>query len=200
MQGFAIKTSDLDRQFNIGKNTRVNRLAMIGLLPEQLHKDGKFYWLTQEQYDLFCDFDSYIRATGGTKDYPNLYVSYTENSTEFSDKHEDCGELTTVASNNIATGAEENLNTTTFSGEFPGYRAEFTPGDRLAQQIQENAQNRAAALIMAESMLADRYLHNPDALPANLRDQIDSVQFTRIDPKGLAASLVRGVEQLPRAA
>ena len=97
MQGFAIKTSDLDRQFNIGKNTRVNRLAMIGLLPEQLHKDGKFYWLTQEQYELFCNFDSYIRATGGTKDYPNLYVNYTEASLESSDKHEDCGELTTVA-------------------------------------------------------------------------------------------------------
>ena len=200
MQGFAIKTSDLDRQFNIGKNTRVNRLAMIGLLPEQLHKDGKFYWLTQEQYELFCDFDSYIRATGGTKDYPNLYVNYTEASLESSDKHEDCGELTTVASNNIAAGTEETLNTTTFAGEFPGYRAEYTPGDRLAQQIQENAQNRAAALIMAESMLADRYLHNPDALPANLRNQIDSVQFTKIDPKGLAASLIRGVEQLPRAA
>jgi hypothetical protein len=200
MQGFVIKTSDLDRQFNIGKNTRVNRLAMIGLLPEQLHKDGKFYWLTQEQYELFCDFDSYIRATGGTKDYPNLYVNYTDASLKSGDLDEECGELTTVASNNIATGTEETLNTTMFTGEFPGYRAEYTPGDRLAQQIQENAQNRAAALIMAESMLADRYLQNPDALPANLRNQIDSVQFTKIDPKGLAASLIRGVEQLPRAA
>jgi hypothetical protein len=200
MQGFVIKTSDLDRQFNIGKNTRVNRLAMVGLLPEKLHKDGKFYWLTQEQYELFCDFDSYIRATGSTKDYPNLYVDYTEASSESSDPDEDCGELTTVGIHNIATGAEENLNTTMFAGEFPGYTSEYTPGDRLAQQIQENAQNRAAALIMAESMLADRYLQNPDALPANLRNQIDSVQFTRIDPKGLAASLIRGVEQLPRAA
>lgn len=200
MQGFVIKTSDLDRQFNIGKNTRVNRLAMIGLLPDQLHKDGKFYWLTQEQYELFCDFDSYIRATGGTKDYPNLYVNYPEASLKSSDKHEDCGELTTVAAHNIATGSEENLHTTMFAGEFPGYRSEFTPGDRLTQQIQENAQNRAAALIMAESMLADRYLQNPDALPANLRDQIDSVQFTKIDPKGLAASLIRGVEQFTQAA
>lgn len=197
MQGFVIKTSDLDQQFNIGKNTRVNRLAMVGLLPEKLHKDGKFYWLMQEQYDLFCDFDNHIRSTGSTKDYPKLYINYSEDSLELD---EDFGELATVSTENIATGSHHGLNSTTFAGEFPGYTSGYTPGDRLAQQIKENAQNRAAALIMAESMLADRYLQNPDALPIELRAQIDSIPLPKIDPKGLAASLIRGVENLPGAA
>jgi hypothetical protein len=200
MQGFVIKTSDLDRQFNIGKNTRVNRLAMVGLLPEKLHKDGKYYWLTQEQYDLFCDFDSYIRATGSTKDYPNLYTDCSIATSAVSQTDENSGELATVSSQNIATGSHRGLDETAFAGEFPGYTSGYTPGDRLTQQIRENAQNRAAAISIAESILADRYLQNPDALPANLRAQIDSVQFAKIDPKELAASLIRGVEQLPGAA
>jgi hypothetical protein len=200
MQGFVIKTSDLDRQFNIGKNTRVNRLAMVGLLPEKLHKDGKFYWLTQEQYDLFCDFDSYIRATGSTKDYPNLYIDCSEAELGSNTPTENSGELATVATHNIDVGSHDRLHSTAFTGEFPGYTSGYTPGDRLAQHLKENAQNRAAAMLIAESALADRYLQNPDALPANLRAQIDSVQFAKIDPKELAASLIRGVEQLPGAA
>jgi hypothetical protein len=200
MQGFVIKTSDLDRQFNIGKNTRVNRLAAIGLCPEKLHKDGKFYWLTQEQYDLFFDFDSYIIATGSIKDYPNLSTNYSVSVPESLEVDEFSGELATVATQNLATGSHGGLDGTDFAEEFPGYRSGYTPGDRLAQQIQENAQNRAAALIMAESMLADRYLQNPDALPADLRAQIDSVPLSKIDPKEYAASLMRGVEEFPGAA
>jgi hypothetical protein len=135
MQGFVIKTSDLDRQFNIGKNTRISRLAMVGLLPENLHKDGKFYWLTQEQYDLFCDFDGYIRATGSTKDYPNLYNGYSEAMTEENAANEDFGELATVSSQNLATGFHGDLNSTDCEGEFPGYTSGYSPGDRLAQQL-----------------------------------------------------------------
>lgn len=200
MQGFVIKTSDLDRQFNIGKNTRISRLAMVGLLPENLHKDGKFYWLTQEQYDLFCDFDGYIRATGSTKDYPNLYNGYSEAMTEENAANEDFGELATVSSQNLATGFHGDLNSTDCEGEFPGYTSGYSPGDRLAQQLKENAQNRAAAMLMAESVLADRYLQNPDALPADLRAQIDSIPLRKVDPKEYAALLIRGAEGLAGAA
>ena len=45
----SIKTSELDSQFNIGKNTRVNRLAMLGLTPDRLLKKGRYYFLNQEQ-------------------------------------------------------------------------------------------------------------------------------------------------------
>jgi hypothetical protein len=194
MQGFVVKTSDLDSQFNIGKNTRISRLAMVGLLPENLYKDGKYYWLTQEQYDLFCDFDSYIRATGGTKDYPKLYKNYSEAITEKIEADDEFGELATVGNQKIATGSHRDLNATTFIGEFPGYTSGYIPGDKLAQQLKENAQNRAAAMLMAESVLADRYLQNPDALPVELRAQIDSIPLRKVDPKEYAALLIRGVE------
>jgi hypothetical protein len=51
------KTSDLDKRFNIGKNTRVNRLVMLGLTPDKLEKQGRFYFLSAEQVELFADLD-----------------------------------------------------------------------------------------------------------------------------------------------
>jgi hypothetical protein len=47
------KTSDLEKRFNIGKNTRVNRLAMLGLTPDKLEKQGRFFYLNDEQVALF---------------------------------------------------------------------------------------------------------------------------------------------------
>jgi hypothetical protein len=42
----SIRTSELDKRFNIDKNTRVTRLAMLGLTPDRLIKEGRYYLLT----------------------------------------------------------------------------------------------------------------------------------------------------------
>lgn len=191
MTNYVTKTSDLDAEFKISKNTRVTRLAAIGLHPDRLHKEGKAYWLTQAQYDLFIDFDRYIQETGSTKDYPNLYTSYSESEPLAADE---CGELATVATAQMShDSSQSDAFDDTFTRVFPSSSA---PGDTLATKIIENAQNRAAATLLAESILADRYLQNPDSLPAELRAQIDSIPIRSIDPKELAASLIRGVENI----
>jgi hypothetical protein len=70
-----VKTSELDARFNIRKNARVNRLAMLGFTPDRLTKEGRFYYLTPAQVELFADFDKHIRETGGTAGYPHLLVN-----------------------------------------------------------------------------------------------------------------------------
>jgi hypothetical protein len=75
----SIKTSELDKRFNIGKNTRVNRLAMLGLTPDRLTKKGRYYLLSEDQLNLFTDFDKYILETGSSDGYPKLLSAHSDN-------------------------------------------------------------------------------------------------------------------------
>jgi hypothetical protein len=183
-----VKTSDLDAEFSIGKNTRVSRLAAIGLTPDKLHKDGKSYWLTEAQYSLFKDLDNYIMDTGSMKGFPHLCAAPTDAN--------EAGQLATVDTDIVCPPSHSGLDSTAYTGEFDNnYPTGYTPDNRLAR-IDLNAQQTAAGILIAESMLADRYLENPDRLPAHLRQQIDAVEYRKVDPKELAASLIRGVENL----
>jgi hypothetical protein len=183
-----VKTSDLDAEFSIGKNTRVLRLAAIGLTPDKLHKDGKSYWLTQAQYSLFQDLDNHIMETGSMKGFPFLCAAPID---------DEAGELATVDTDIVRPHSHSGLDSTAYTGEFEhnNYPTGYTPDHRLAR-IDANAQQKAAGVLIAESILADKYLQNPDRLPAHLRQQIDAVEYRQIDPKELAASLIRGVENL----
>ena len=185
---YVVKTSDLDSEFNIGKNTRVSRLAAIGLTSDKLHKDGKYYWLTDVQYSLFKELDDYILETGSMKGFLHLFNDVV-NSIEATE--DEAGELATV-NNRLEVSqdiSEENY------GEFETGSGEYNSSNRLAQ-IDAKAQQTAAGLLLAEAILANKYLENPDRLPAHLRQQIDAVEYRQIDPKEYAAQLIRGIENL----
>jgi hypothetical protein len=197
-----VKTSDLDAEFNIGKNTRVSRLAAIGLTPDKLHKDGKAYWLTEAQYRLFQDLDKYIIETGSIKGYPHLCTNPIDpiESIEHTPPEpvvNEAGQLATVTNNIVhPSDRASGLESAAFTGEFEnGYESGYSP-DRRFVQLDNNAQQAAAGLLIAEAMLTDRYLQNPDRLPTHLRQQIDSVGVRQIDPKEYAAQLIRGVDNL----
>jgi hypothetical protein len=66
------RTSELGKCFNIGNNTKVNRLAMLGVTSDHLIKDGKYYSLT--------DVDRYILETGSPDGYPKLLSNYSDNT------------------------------------------------------------------------------------------------------------------------
>ena len=225
-----IKTSELDKRFNIGKNTRVNRLAMLGLTPDRLIKEGRYYLLTENQLDLFTDFDKYILETGSSDGYPKLKAAYSDNPTIPDSSElgfegqaiERLGDEVTTASNDDRTkvhhqgGREAGQLTTTdrdlnilagqsdifsssvtgeftssFAGTLPTYQVE----NSLTQQLVANAQNRATAIMLAEQALADQYINNPHLLDPTLRAQVDNFQYSKIDPKKLAASLIEGAQR-----
>lgn len=206
-----IRTSELDKRFNIGKNTRVNRLAMLGLTPDRLVKEGRYYLLTAEQLDLFTEFDRYILETGSTDGYPKLLSSYSDNmvkpvteerESDPADNLEDDEELGQLATTNPqelnnVTGQSNTFSSVT--GEFTGTLPTTLGNNILTEHLVENAQRRATAMLMAESVLADRYINNPHLLSSELRAQVDSIQFAKIDPKELAASLVATVRRATAA-
>ena len=206
-----IKTSELDKRFNIGKNTRVNRLAMLGLTPDRLVKEGRYYLLTAEQLELFTEFDRYILETGSTDGYPRLLSNYSDNMVKpvaedigiipdsDLDDDKEIGHLATTSTQelNNVTGQSDIFSSVT--GEFTGTLPTNLGSNFLTEHLVENAQRRATAMLMAESVLADRYINNPDLLSSELRAQIDSIEFAKIDPKELAASLVATVRRATAA-
>jgi hypothetical protein len=232
-----IRTSELDKRFNIGKNTRVNRLAMLGLTPDRLIKEGRYYLLTNEQLDLFTDFDKYILETGSCDGYPKLFSTYSDNPTIPDSSIEEDSQIITQALETdrlvgqLATTTNPDLEslaslasgqlpfaqrleekadqwstdifssvTGEFTGAFTGTLPSYQVGNSLTQQLVANAQSRATAMLLAESALADQYINNPHLLNPDLRAQVDSFQYSKIDPKGLAASLVATAQRLTTAA
>jgi hypothetical protein len=210
-----LKTSDLDGKFSIGKNTRVNRLALLGFTPDRLVKEGRFYYLNPEQLSVFTEFDSYISQTGSPDGFPKLLANYSDRPVSsikepeipagISNEDSPAGELTTTPeADELADflGHPDILSSVT--GEFTGIFDNSSPdltGNVFAQHIAAKAQRTATAMLLAERVLADQYMNNPELLDPELRSQIDSFQFTQeIDPKKLAASLVNAAQRLPRAA
>jgi hypothetical protein len=209
-----IKTSELDSMFNIGKNNRVNRLAMLGFTPDRLLKEGRFYYLNREQLQVFADFNRYILETGSYDGYPKLLANYSDNpsfsmadskfiSKSLAEEESPAGELTTQASEDLNSFLEHsNLFsnvTSKFTEIFENPLADRA-GNLLAQQVAASAQRKAVAILLAEKVLADQYINNPDLLDPELRAQVDSFQFTQIDPKELAASLVAAAQRPAKAA
>jgi hypothetical protein len=226
-----IRTSELDKRFNIGKNTRVNRLAMLGLTPDRLIKEGRYYLLTNEQVDLFADFDKYILETGSCDGYPKLFSNYSDNiDADLFSVPDDVdvsqilksvnggkvGQLTTTTTQeldslaSLASGQLPKADqwstdifssvTGEFTGAYTGTLPTYQVGNPLTQQLVANAQSRATAMLLAENALADQYINNPHLLDPTLRAQVDSFQYSKIDPKGLAASLVASAQRLTTAA
>jgi hypothetical protein len=207
------KTSDLDKFFNISKATRVKRLTLLGLTSDRLTKEGKFYFLSAAQVQLFTDFDKHITDTGNPDGFSRLCSEQSDRSNNLdsvADEEEiglesapaqieepKAGQLTETR--NIKT-LQDRTDSTFSSGEFTEDRNGNLPNDRaLVQHITRNAQRKATAMLLAENALTEQYLQNPHLLDPELRAQVDSFEFTAIDPKELAASLVASA-QLMKAA
>jgi hypothetical protein len=207
-----IRTSELDKRFNIGKNTRVNRLAMLGLTPDRLIKEGRYYLLSNEQLELFTDFDKYILETGSTDGYPKLFSNYSDNiDADLFAVAEDVdvsqilksvnggkvGQLTTTTTPgldslaSLASGQSDIFSSVTgeFTGAFSGTLPTYQVGNPLTQQLVANAQSRVTAMLLAENALADQYINNPHLLDPTLRAQVDSFQYSKIEMEGKAMTV-----------
>jgi hypothetical protein len=220
-----VKTSDLDGRFSIGKNARVNRLAMLGFTPDRLKKEGRFYYLTPAQVELFTDFDRHIRETGGTAGYPHLAgnniappappaapetidaivptLGKTVNAADI-EAELPAGQLATQTPEELDTVTERTELVESGADEYTGVFEPAVPEQsqhQLAAYIDAKAQRKAAAILMAENALADEYVNNPHLLDTELRIQVEkSFQFAQIDPKELAAELIAGAKRQPQAA
>jgi hypothetical protein len=207
------KTSDLEKRFNIGKNTRVNRLAMLGLTPDKLEKQGRFFYLNDEQVALFTEFDQHILSTGSCEGFHGLKQGLVEPENtvvietaedidssmvggQFSweEDVEPSGYLVKTAAAEIRSPiAQAELSMPAVEAEYD-YSEDTYRANATTQMLVANAQHRATALMLAENALVEQYMNNPGLLRPELRAQIESFEYREIDPKELAASLIAGAQ------
>jgi hypothetical protein len=199
------KTSDLDRRFNIGKNTRVNRLAMLGLTPDKLEKQGRFYFLSVEQVKLFADFDEHILQTGSVDGYSRLSQTFAEVTELELEDEEDLFTVDEELPGSVEPdGSLVKSSTQDLVETLPVVEAEYASNvyraDATTQLLVEKAQRRATALMLAENVLVQQYMDDPSLLKPELRAQIGSFEYREIDPKELAASLIAGAQSYMKGA
>jgi hypothetical protein len=184
------KTSDLDRRFNIGKTTRVSRLSLLGLTSDQLVKQGHFYFLSEQQVELFAGLDQYIRTTGSPDGYAGLPQTFNEPAEDLENSFVE-EEMDDESEGYLVASPSQDLAETS-----PVTEGEYCYPDDVYQMQQstllmmENAQRRATALMLAENALVQQYMNDPSLLKPELRQQISNLEYREIDPKELAASLI----------
>jgi len=88
-------------------------------------------------------------------------------------------------------------------------KPDYTTGQRQHQSSEmeaiaalvRSAQGKATGFIIAENMLTNQYIQNPDSLPEELREKIkESAQVPEIDPFAYATTLTNFVKSYGAAA
>jgi hypothetical protein len=207
-------TSDLESRFNISKSTRTKRLNQLGFLPEVLHKDGKKYWLTQQQLDIFANFDEYITNNGSEDGYHLLHGNPSDEAEARMDEDASLADdspiphsgryandtnETAAASGELALQeqASPDMAYTTLTGEFASTSfATADPRDLLRQQVIANAHHQAAGIMIAERTLVNQLLENPQSLDPQLLAQVNAVSIPSVCPKDFAAKLISGGQRI----
>ncbi|PAX51449.1 hypothetical protein [Brunnivagina elsteri] len=68
---------------------------------------------------------------------------------------------------------------------------EVSQMNALGEQVMKNAQNKAAGVLIAENMLAQQFIENPEMLPEELKAKIqESAQIPEVDPFAYANALI----------
>jgi hypothetical protein len=175
------------------------------LTPDKLEKQGRFYFLSVEQVELFADFDEHILQTGSVDGYSRLSQTFAE-VTEL--ELEDEEDLFTV-DEELPGSVEPDGSLVKSSAQdlvetLPLVEAEYASNvyraDATTQLLVEKAQRRATALMLAENVLVQQYMDDPSLLKPELRAQIGSFEYREIDPKELAASLIAGAQSYMKGA
>jgi hypothetical protein len=168
---------------------------MLGLTPNNLLKQGKFYMLTPEQVELSTDFDQYLLLNGTAEGYSKLVKAEVielneapetfevEETPELRAMPNESDEPTASGSLVISMAEELAEAPEPAEAEYDYSKSNYQPdsfacaqGDRSTQILVQNAQRRATAMLMAENALAQQYMENPALLSPELQAQIGSLQ------------------------
>ncbi|TBR56367.1 hypothetical protein B4U84_30255, partial [Westiellopsis prolifica IICB1] len=91
----------------------------------------------------------------------------------------------------VAITVSEPAQLTTEPEVIKGARQHDNSETEAIASLVRSAQNKAAGVLIAENMLAQQFIENPDSLPEELRAKIkQSSKMSEVDPFAYAKSLV----------
>ena len=168
---------ELQEKYQIGRDPLYVRMRYLAITTWKI--GGKAY-LDEQQVAYMDELHEHIKANGRMEGYtppapsgpiaetkPNSAIQTVEESREIE-----------VAVNSVNYSPQNS-------------RAHNTGENEAIASLIQSAQNKAAGVLIAENVLAQQFIQNPDALPEELRTKIkESSQMPTVDPFAYAASLM----------
>ncbi|BDI20956.1 hypothetical protein ANSO36C_67580 (plasmid) [Nostoc cf. commune SO-36] len=168
-----ISILDLQKKYEIGRDPLYARMRYLQIKTWKV--SGKAY-LYADQIAQMDALHDHIKTTGRMEGYP-----VPEPSGPVEEEQ--------PTSSTLAVAETQQLSTT--SNYAPKQkRSQSSPQDDVAA-IVNSAQNKAAGTLIAENVLAQHFIQNPELLPDELKTKIkESAQMPGIDPFAYADSLI----------
>jgi hypothetical protein len=170
-----ISILDLQKKYDIGRDPLYARMRYLQIKTWKV--SGKAY-LYADQIAQMDALHDHIKTTGRMEGYP-----VPEPSGPVEEEQQTSGTL--------AVAETQALSTTPTSNYAPKQkRSQSSQVDDVAA-IVSSAQNKAAGTLIAENVLAQHFIQNPELLPEGLKAKIqESAQMPSVDPFAYADSLI----------
>ena len=168
-----ISILELQKKYGIGRDSFYARTRYLRITTWKI---GKKAYLDAEQIIHMDGLHDHIQATGKMEGYP---VPEPSGPIEEEDQ---------PAHTTSLTVSETQQITPTYAPKQK--REQSSPVDDVAA-IVTSAQNKAAGTLIAENVLAQHFIQNPELLPESLKAKIqESAQMPSVDPFAYADSLI----------
>ncbi|OUL23962.1 hypothetical protein BV378_20215 [Nostoc sp. RF31YmG] len=177
---YKISILELQKKYGIERDAFYARTRYLRM---KTWKIGKKAYLNADQVGHMDALHDHIQATGKMEGYP-----VPEASGPIEIESEQPTPTTTLTVAQTQTFTETQQITPSYSPQ--QQRSQSSPVDDVAA-IVESAKNKAAATLIAENILAQHFIQNPELLPDHLKQKIkESGEMPSIDPFAYADSLI----------
>lgn len=162
-------TSEAPERWGLKSSAFYERLKFLRIQPI---KEGRKSFLDDEQIAQLDELDEYIKEHGSMEGFNNT----NSNS------------IVKAEENNLETNVQQPRPTI----ETQNYKRNVGSEQQQMAQLVASAQNKAAGVLIAEGILAQQFIANPEMLPEQLRTQIQEANAVpQIDPNAYAAELLQ---------
>lgn len=162
-------TSEAPELWSLKSSAFYERMKFLGI---QAIKQGRKSYLDDKQIAQLDELDEYIQEHGSMEGFNN------------------------TNSNALVKAEEKSLETNVQQPqptiEAPNHTRSVGSEQQQMAQLVASAQNKAAGVLIAEGVLAQQFIANPEMLPEELRTQIQEANAVpKIDPNAYAAQLLQ---------
>ena len=161
--------SQILEALEIKQATLYKRMEFLGV---SIQKEDGESWINEADYEELCALSAYIEINGRTEGFERRI-----------DK------AVTVQESRVKS-QELSVSESSYNQGHQRNASEQQQQNQINQLVQ-SAQRKATGVLIAEGVLAQQFIANPEQLPEELRSQIEEANaIPQIDPNGFAAMLL----------
>ena len=171
----------------IKQATLYKRLEFLGI---SIQKNSTESWIESDDYEELVALAEWINTHGKMEGFEKR----AENSAIIPTHNKKVEASAEQSTHRIIKTEEKSLDTNVQQPtvEVQNTNRNFGNEQQQMAQLVASAQNKAAGVLMAEGVLAQQFIANPEMLPEQLRTQIQEANaIPQVDPNAFAARLLQ---------